>query len=87
MIPKKIAPPSIQKTFGTEGWGLHAIEGISFLRFIFWTLLTQVVCFAFVCVWLTIISKTDLQNAFLPSILLNTLITIVAVGCQIATPP
>ncbi|OBS29445.1 hypothetical protein FPOA_03381 [Fusarium poae] len=69
MLPKKKNPPPFSRRISEPGWGLHAKMGFSQRRFIVWLLLCVVLCAAFVVLWLVFISKTDLQNAFVPSAL------------------
>jgi predicted Kef-type K+ transport protein len=86
LIPKKRIPPSLQNTMGTEGWGLHAVQGWSVLKIISWFIVTQVFGFVFVPLWLTLVNKTDLQNAFTPLIFFSTSVMVAFGICQFFTP-
>lgn len=66
MIPKKNVPPTLQNTTGAEGWGLYAMQGLSFLKILSWWIISLVFGFVFVSLWPTLVSKKDLQNAFVP---------------------
>lgn len=70
-------PPHLQKAMGTEGWGIHANQGLSVMKITRWMIVVQVLGLTFASIWLTLINKTDLQNAFLPVTFLTTL----CVGC------
>jgi hypothetical protein len=73
MVPKKSSPP-LDKKMGAEGWGLYATKGFSLAKIMMWVITVQILGFAFVCLWLTLVNKTDLQNAFLPVMFLTTLV-------------
>jgi hypothetical protein len=66
LIPKKKVPPLLPKAPGTEGWGLHAIQGWSLFKILAWYIATQVLGLVFFSIWLGFVNKTDLQNAFIP---------------------
>lgn len=86
LIPQKIVPPLLPTAVGTEGWGLHAVQGWSFLKIVSWFLVTQLVGFVFVLLWLTFVNKTDLQNAFVPLVFFTTSVMVGVGICQSFTP-
>lgn len=67
MLPKKVNPPPFAKKVKEPGWGLHAKMGFSQRRLLVWLLFCFVSNGIFVSLWLVYISKTDLQNAFVPT--------------------
>ena len=75
MLPKKINPPPFVKKMGQAGWGLHAKMGFSARKFLAWILVCVVINAIFVIVWLTKISSTDLQNAFVPATIVTAALT------------
>ncbi|KAK2023907.1 hypothetical protein LX32DRAFT_570828 [Colletotrichum zoysiae] len=77
MIPKKTIPPDFQKRMGAYGWGIYAEMGWSLKRMLWWLVFCFVATSIFVVIWLACISKTDLQNAFVPSTIVLGVFTIV----------
>ncbi|PVH76106.1 kinase-like protein [Cadophora sp. DSE1049] len=65
LIPKK-KDSTLNFNMGSQGWGLHAIEGFSLTKILIWVAVLNGVGIAFVVLWLVFVSKTDLQNAFVP---------------------
>jgi hypothetical protein len=84
MLPKKTNPPPFPRRISEPGWGLHAKMGFSQRRFLAWLLFCIVLGGIFVVVWLIFINPTDLQNAFIPSFLFATLLTIAMGLLQVA---
>ncbi|RKL01723.1 hypothetical protein BFJ71_g5052 [Fusarium oxysporum] len=84
MLPKKTNPPPFPRRISEPGWGLHAKMGFSQRRFLAWLLFCIVLGGIFVVVWLVFINPTDLQNAFIPSFLFATLLTIAMGLLQVA---
>jgi hypothetical protein len=76
LIPKKKTPPPLYQTMGAEGWGLRGRQGFSLCKIVVWVTLAVILPFVFVCLWLALVSKTDLQNAFIPSTFISSLIVI-----------
>jgi len=58
MIPKSTRTPLSPNT-GAEGWGLHALQRFSLIKIMWWLI-------GLTFFWLSFVSKTDLQNAFIP---------------------
>jgi hypothetical protein len=86
MIPKKNVPPALHERRGTEGWGLHAKQGFSLFKIALWIVLMQALGFTFVIFWLLFITKTDLQNAFVPVTYLTSLIALIVGISQFISP-
>ncbi|KAK2692548.1 hypothetical protein QWA68_007421 [Fusarium oxysporum] len=84
MLPKKTNPPPFPRRISEPGWGLHAKMGFSQRRFLAWLFFCIVLGGIFVVVWLVFINPTDLQNAFIPSFLFATLLTIAMELLQVA---
>ncbi|KAJ4046559.1 hypothetical protein NW753_009380 [Fusarium oxysporum] len=84
MLPKKTNPPPFPRRISEPGWGLHAKMGFSQRRFLAWLFFCIVLGGIFVVVWLVFINPTDLQNAFIPSFLFATLLTIAMGLLQVA---
>ena len=65
MVPKK-KNERLADAMGTEGWGLHAVQGFSLWKILVWIAVLGVLGLAFVALWLSFVNRTDLQNAFVP---------------------
>lgn len=64
MIPKKV--DALLKDKGAKGWGLHAVQGWSLWKIVFWMGAFTVLGLLFVILWLVLVDPKDLQNAFTP---------------------
>jgi hypothetical protein len=60
-----------------EGWGIRAIQGWSLMKVSLWLGGATFTGGIFALLWLIKVSKTDLQNAFVPMIYLLTTIMVV----------
>ncbi|SCV54173.1 uncharacterized protein FFB14_13510 [Fusarium fujikuroi] len=76
MLPKKRNPPPFSKRISEPGWGLHAKMGFSQRRFLAWLVFCIILGGIFVVFWLVFINKTDLQNAYIPTFLFATMLTV-----------
>lgn len=65
MIPKFTDAP-LSLDAGAEGWGVHALQRFSLTKIIWWIAGITLFGFIFVVLWLVYVSRTDLQNAFVP---------------------
>lgn len=65
MIPKKV-DALLKPDKGAEGWGLHAVQGWSLWKIVFWMSAFTVLGLLFVVLWLVLVDPKDLQNAFTP---------------------
>jgi hypothetical protein len=65
MIPKCTVTP-LSLDAGAEGWGIHALQRFSLMKIMWWVIGLTFVGIVFVICWLVFVSKTDLQNAFIP---------------------
>ncbi|KAI1366338.1 hypothetical protein F5Y08DRAFT_337730 [Xylaria arbuscula] len=74
-LPKRWVPPKLPRTYHTTGWGFHVHFGVSFLSVAFWVVGLVLLGLAFVPIWLALVDKRDLQNAFTPA---STLFSIAA---------
>ncbi|KAK5636501.1 hypothetical protein RRF57_012213 [Xylaria bambusicola] len=74
-LPKRWAPPSLLRSHRTIGWAFHIRFGVSFLSVALWILGLMLLGLAFVPIWLALVDKKDLQNAFTPA---STLFSIAA---------
>jgi hypothetical protein len=86
LVPKRLVPPLLPKTMGTEGWDLHAIQGWSFLKITSWFIMTHFIGFIFVFFWLGFVNKMDLQNAFIPLTFFTASVMVSFGICQFFTP-
>lgn len=77
MIPKKTIPPDFEKRMGAYGWGMYAEMGWSLKKILWWLVFCFVFTSIFVVIWLACISKTDLQNAFVPTTIVLGFFTLV----------
>lgn len=75
MIPKR-KDMILDYRMGGEGWGLHAVQGFSLFKILFWVIALTVLGLLFVLFWLLFVDNTDLQNAFVPATFLSTMIFI-----------
>jgi hypothetical protein len=73
-IPKRPAPPVLERKALRSIWGFHAGQGLSVRRIIYWANGLVVLGLAFVPIWLGVINKLDLTNAFTPVTFLFALI-------------
>lgn len=65
MIPKK-REQRLNFLLGSQGWGLHAVQGFSITKILTWIASLTSLGVVFIIMWLVFINKTDLQNAFIP---------------------
>jgi hypothetical protein len=65
MIPKK-REQRLNFLLGSQGWGLHAVQGFSITRILTWIASLTSLGVVFIIMCLVFINKTDLQNAFIP---------------------
>ncbi|CZR59541.1 uncharacterized protein PAC_09435 [Phialocephala subalpina] len=65
MIPKSTRPP-LPLDAGSEGWGLHGLQRFSLMKILAWVIGLWIFGLVFVILWLVFVSKTDLQNTFIP---------------------
>lgn len=84
MLPKKTNPPPFSKKMSEPGWGLHAKMGFSQRRFLAWLIFCIILGGIFVVFWLIFISKTDLQNVYIPTFLFATILTVALGLLQVA---
>ncbi|KAK2766330.1 serine/threonine protein kinase [Colletotrichum kahawae] len=77
IIPKKTIPPDSQKRIGACGWGMYAEMGWALKTILWWLIFCFVSTSIFVVIWLACISKTDLQNAFVPATIVLGVFTLV----------
>lgn len=73
-IPKRPAPPALERKALRSIWGFRARQGLSVRRIMYWANGLLVLGLAFVPIWLGVIDKLDLQNAFTPVTFLFALI-------------
>lgn len=73
MVPKNTTA-ALAAEMGTEGWGLHAVQGYSLSKVLTWIAVLTLLGLVFVVFWLSFVNKTDLQNAFLPAMFLGTML-------------
>lgn len=79
MIPKKCNGPLGSK-HGTCGWGMRAMQGYSLRKILCWLGFLTALGLTFVAIWLTLVSKNDLQNAFVvPAFLIAVLMAMLAI--------
>ncbi|KAI1390684.1 kinase-like domain-containing protein [Hypoxylon trugodes] len=76
ILPRKLVPPTVEKIMGAEGWGLHAKMGFSILKIARWFISCSILSVIFAGLWLGFVSNTDLQNAFIPTTVLFSIITL-----------
>lgn len=76
LVPKRLDPVPTW-VMGVEGWGIHAVQGWSLWKVVSWFGAVTVIGMVFVVLWLIYVSKTDLQNAFIPIMFLLTMMMIV----------
>lgn len=80
MIPKKV-DALLEPDKGAEGWGLHAVQGWSMWKIVFWFGALGMVGMLFMVLWLVLVDPKDLQNAFTPVMALMTIL-----GLAVAIP-
>ncbi|RKL28355.1 hypothetical protein BFJ72_g12586 [Fusarium proliferatum] len=85
MLPKKTNPPPFPRRISEPGWGLHAKMGFSRRRFLAWLFFCIILGGIFVVFWLVFINKTDLQNAYIPTFLFATMLTVALGLLQVAS--
>lgn len=81
MIPKKISVPplggpNVHPETVAESWGMHARQRFSLWKIMAWIVSLTIIGLVFVVLWLVLIDKTDLQNAFVPYTFLATMLLI-----------
>ncbi|KAF2092665.1 hypothetical protein NA57DRAFT_62191 [Rhizodiscina lignyota] len=64
LIPKRSHHTAF--LLGDDGWGIRAIQGWSLSKILTWLSVSAVTGIVFVALWLVFVSKTDLQDAFVP---------------------
>ena len=79
MIPKRVV---IDPKLGTIslGWGMHALQRFSLWKILTWIVTLTILGLTFAVLWLTCVDKKDIQNAFVPS---GFLISMVMLGLGI----
>ena len=75
-LPRKTTPPALLLHMGTKGWGLHAKRSFHVRKFLWWLVVMFLLNAVFVALWLVYISPTDLQNAFVPGMIVLTAVTV-----------
>ncbi|KAK5690273.1 hypothetical protein LTR97_012462 [Elasticomyces elasticus] len=75
MVPKHLPAPQNANT-SVECWGIHAVQGWSLRKIMCWIAGLNALGMTFVVLWLCFVSKTDLQNAFIPVTFFQTMIMI-----------
>ncbi len=75
MIPKRNMLQPVGGR-GSEDWGMHALPIFSLWKILAWIAFLTTLGLAFVIFWLVFVSKTDLQNAFIPFTFLATMVMI-----------
>ena len=77
MIPKHL--DSVPRwPVGTTAWGIHAIQGWSLKKILYWIGSLTILGLAFVPFWLAFINNKDLQSAFTPLFFVGMMTTIAA---------
>jgi hypothetical protein len=66
LIPKKRGQ-AFNLITGSQGWGMHAIQGFAIKRIFAWIATLTILVLIFAFCWLYFINKTDLSNAFVPA--------------------
>lgn len=66
IIPKKLVPPSVELKYSSEGVGIRPIYNVSFWKFLVYLGVMMFLTLVFAALWLILVDKTDLQNAFVP---------------------
>jgi hypothetical protein len=82
MIPKHLEPMPAWPT-GMTAWGIHAIQGWSVRKILYWFGSLTVLGLAFVPFWLIFVDKKDLQNAFTPMFFIGLMTTFAVVIPQL----
>lgn len=75
-IPKRPAPPILERKPNEFGWAFHARQGLCLRRIMYWVNGIVALGFTFVPFWLGAIDKVDLQSAFAPVTFLGVLATL-----------
>ena len=57
MVPKK-KDTTLPDSMGAEGWGLHAVQGLSLWKILVWIAALEVLGLAFVATWLAFVPIT-----------------------------
>jgi hypothetical protein len=73
MVPKKCGGP-LSLRLASEGWGLRGQQGFSAQKVINWIGAMTAFSLVFAGLWLSFVAKTDLQNAFMPYMILTTML-------------
>lgn len=75
-IPKRPAPPILERRPSEYGWAFHPKQGLCLRRILYWVNGIVALGIAFVPFWLGAIDKLDLQNAFAPVTFLGMLVAL-----------
>ena len=73
LIPKK-KDASLLLLVGSQGWGIYARQGFSFLKFLAWIAIVTLAGLSFFVFWLVKVDMKDLQNAIIPFTFLVTML-------------
>ena len=73
MIPKKCGGPLLLG-LASGGWGLRGQQGFSAQKVITWIGALTAFSLVFAGLWLGFVAKADLQNAFMPFMMLATML-------------
>ena len=73
LVPKKIDGP-LYPTCSAEGWGIRAVQGFSLYKILAWIGSLSFLGLLFAGLWLALMGKADLQNAFVPYSFLATML-------------
>jgi hypothetical protein len=74
--PQETREQAFNLLTGSQGWGMHAIQGFSIKRIFAWIATLTILVLVFVVCWLVFINKTDAQNAFVPAGFFASMITL-----------
>ncbi|KAF1846869.1 kinase-like protein [Cucurbitaria berberidis CBS 394.84] len=61
---------------GTQAWGMYAVPDWALWKFLIWFGALTTLGLGFIVFWLVFISKTDLQNAFVPAMYITAMVMI-----------
>jgi len=75
MVPTNTGP-SILKIDGHQGWGIHAVQGYSLVKFLNWMMVLTILGMVFMVLWLVKIDEKDLVNALAPLVLFYTTVLV-----------
>ena len=76
MVPANTGP-SILEIDGHQGWGIHAVQGYSLMKFLNWMMVLTVLGMVFLVVWLVKVDEKDLVNALAPLMFFYTTVLVV----------